>query len=435
MKRIFIVVSLCLVTGFSFAQKKAVKDAKSALSSNKFSEAKELIKSALTNAETAMDSETWKTAGDIEFKAADAEIDKEKLKGFDPNGKGGDEAVMYEGMYRMYQPYLKADSLGELPDEKGKIKNKVRKDIVKNFKIVYPYYPNAGVYYNQKDNLERASRMFEMYWKVPNLKIFTPKDVEELKMNVVDSTFQIIKYYAVITAIQAGDKTRSQQLIKDLIAEPYVQNSAYKESDPYELLTSEYLALGDTVNYIESLKMGATKFPSNQYFTVNLINQYITSGNKAKALDFLDQAIANSPDDRCMFISVKGSLFSETKEYDTAIKLYSDALTADQNCERALEGLGLVYVFQAQDMKESSAQLPRKEQVEADKKVTDLYQKGLPLLEKLYNIQVEKNDSKSNIKKTLQKLQNVYYNLSLLKVNKDKELSDVEAKLEELRYD
>lgn len=435
MKRIFIIVSLCLVAGFSFAQKKAVKDAKSALSSNKFSEAKELITPALTNPETATDPETWKLAGDIHFKAADAEIDKEKLKAFDPNGKGGDEAAMYEGMYRMYQPYLAADSLGELPDEKGKIKNKVRKDIVKNFKVVFPYYPNAGVYYNQNNNLERASRMFEMYWKVPKLNIFTPKDVEEIKMNIVDSTFQVIKYYAVITAIQAGDKTRSQQLIKDLIAEPYVQNSAYKESDPYELLTSEYLAMGDTINYIEALKTGATKFPSNQYFTINLINQYITAGDKTKALDFLDQAIANSPNDKCLFTSVKGSLYSETKDYETAIRLYSDALSSDPSCERSLEGLGLVYVFQAQDLKESSAQLSRKEQVEADKKTADLYLKGLPLLEKLYNIQVEKNDNKSNIKKTLQKLQNVYYNLSLLNVDKAKELKDVETQLEDLKYD
>ncbi len=435
MKRTFIVVSLCLVTGFSFAQKIAVKDAKTALSKNSFSEARDLIKPALTNPETAMDAETWKVAGDIEFKVADTEIDKEKLKAFAPNGMGGDEVAMYEGMYRMYQPYLKADSLGELPDAKGKIKNKVRKDIVKNFKIVYPYYPNAGVYYNKNENLDRASRMFEMYWKIPNLNIFTPKDVEELKQNVPDSAFQVIKYYAVITAIQAGDKNRSQQLIKDLIAEPYVTNSTYKESDPYELLTSEYLSMGDTINYIESLKSGANKFPKNQYFTVNLINQYITSGNKEKALNFLDQAIENSPNDKCLFTSVKGSLFAETKEYETAINLYNEALAADPSCERSLEGLALVYIFQAQDLKESSFQLSRTAQVEADKKTVDLYLKGLPLLEKLYNIQVEKQDSKSNIKKTLQKLQNVYYNLSSLNVDKAKELKDVEDQLEDLKYD
>lgn len=432
MKRIFLIASLCfLASGLTFAQKKAVKDAKSALGKDNYAEARELIKSAFTDPETKADPETWKLAGDIEFKSADKEIDKEKLKEFN-NNNGWDEPVLYEAMYQLYVPYLKADSLGQLPDEKGKVKNKVRKDIVKNFKIVFPYYPNAGVHYNMKDDLVKASELFEMYWNIPSLPMMTKADVAEL--NIVDSTFQIIKYYATITAIQAEQKDRSIKLLKRLIDEPYYPNSVQQESYPYELLASQYVQMGDSASFLEMLKQGAEKFPENQYFVTNLISEYINAGNMDAALDFIDRAITNGTND-CMFISVKASLYADKKEYDTAEKFYTDALSKDANCERSLEGLGLLYALQANEIRESAAQASRKEQVEINKKAADIYLKSLPFFEKLYDIQKAKNDSPSNIKKTLEKLEYVYYNLGFLNVNKEKELEKVQAELQELKYD
>ncbi|NDV67555.1 lipopolysaccharide assembly protein LapB [Dysgonomonas sp. 25] len=427
MKRIFLVASLCLLaSGATFAQKKAVKDAKAALGKDSFSEARELIKPALTNPETANDPEAWKIAGDIEFKAADKEIDKEKLKEFQPDKGGWNEAVLYEAMYNLYAPYLKADELGELPDEKGKKKNKVRKDIVRNLKIVLPYYPNAGIYYNSSDRI-KSSELFEMYWNIPQLPIFTEADKAEMK--IVDSTYQIIKYYATITAIQAEDKERSIRLLKRLIDEPYYANNTQKESDPYELLASQYYTMGDTVKFMEVLELGASKFPENNYFVSNLISEYISAGKMDKAMDFVDKAIANGTD-QCMFISVKASLFADKKEFDTAEQYYNEALSNDANCQRALEGLGLLYALRAQEIRESAYQAPRKEQIEINKKAEESYLKALPLFEKLYDLQKANNDAPASLKKTLQKLENVYYNLE-----KAEELAKVQAELETLKYD
>lgn len=434
MKRILLVVSLCLVaSGAAFSQKKVLKEVKSALDKGSFNEARELIKPALTDPETATSADTWKLAGDIEFKSADKEVDNERLKDFN-KGAGWNEEVLYTGMRNMIEPYLKADSLAQLPDQKGKVKNKVRKDIVKNITALYQYYPNGGVYYNQKSDTKNASAMFELYWTIPQMDIFTPEEAKAF--NTADSSFQIIKYYTIITALQSDDKDRTVKLLKKIISEPYIENATQKESDPYELLANEYITKGDTANYLEMLKVGSSKFPSNQYFTSNLINEYIKAGEKDRAIDFLDQVIATgSTSDICMFSSVKGSLYLDSKEYDKALEIYQSTLTNDPSCERSMEGLGLVYAFKAQDIKESIVNLSRKEQVEADKQTVDLYMKAMEQFEKLYNTQTERADSKSNIKKTLQKLQNVYYNLSLLNVDKEKELKDVDAQLEELKYE
>ena len=424
MKRSLLVITLCIFAGFSFAQKKAVKDAKSAMKN--VDEARELIKPALTNPETVNDPETWKIAGDIEYKAFDDERTLEMQK--EITGKGGNEEKMYIGLYNMYDPYIKADELGQIPNEKGQVKNKFRKDIVKNMRDGHRFYINGGVYYNEKRDFKRATDFFERYWALPSLAMF-----EDTKgdFNTQDSVYQTIKYYAVISSIQSADHDRSIKLLKKIIAEPYVQNSTYKESDAYELLASEYQQVNDSLAFVQVLNDGAKKFPGNKYFTPNLINEFIRGGKTAEAMAYLDQAIANDPSNTCELIGVKASLYAEQKNYASAEPAYLQAIAADANCEKALEGLGVLYILQAQDVKEKAGQTnSRSEQAQLDKQTADFYQKSLPYLEKYRDLLKARGaDFDLDIKPALMKLQNVYYNLSLLNIDKSAEYEAVQKEL------
>lgn len=424
MKRSLLVITLCIFAGFSFAQKKAVKDAKSAMKN--VDEARELIKPALTNPETANDPETWKIAGDIEYKAFDDERTLEMQK--EITGKGGNEEKMYIGLYNMYDPYIKADELGQIPNEKGQVKNKFRKDIVKNMRDGHRFYINGGVYYNEKKDFKRATDFFERYWELPSLAMFEDTKSD---FNTQDSVYQTIKYYAVISSIQSADHERSIKLLKKIIAEPYVQNSTYKESDAYELLASEYQQVNDSLAFVQVLNDGAKKFPGNKYFTPNLINEFIRGGKTAEAMAYLDQAIANDPSNTCELIGVKASLYAEQKNYASAEPAYLQAIAADANCEKALEGLGVLYILQAQDVKEKAGQTnSRSEQAQLDKQTADFYQKSLPYLEKYRDLLKARGaDFDLDIKPALMKLQNVYYNLSLLNIDKSAEYEAVQKEL------
>ncbi|GAB6009020.1 tetratricopeptide repeat protein [Dysgonomonas reticulitermitis] len=423
MKRTLLVLALCAFAGFSFAQKSAVKNAKS---SKDISEARTLIKPALTNPETMNDPETWKVAGDIEYKAFDDERTLEMQKQI--TQKGGNEEKMYEGLYNMYEPYIKADELGQLPDEKGKIKNKVRKDVVKNLRDGHRFYINGGIFYNEKQDYKKAADFFERYWELPSLAIFEDSRAD---FNTQDTTFQTIKYYAVISAIQSKDDARSIQLLKKLTAEPYVQNSTYKESDTYELLASEYQQVGDSVAYVNLLREGTQKFPSVRYFSLNLINEFIKGGKTDEAMSYLDEAIKNDPTNACELLSVKASLFAEQKDYAKAEPAYLQAVSTDANCEKALEGIGVLYILQAQDTKEKASQTTdRTTSAKFDRETVDLYQKALPYLEKYRDLLKAKNADKYDIRQILMKLQNVYYNLTLLNVNKNAEYDAVQKELE-----
>lgn len=444
MKKVVLITSLCMIAGFSFAQKKAVKQAKSSI--DKTAEARGYIKPALTDPETVNDAETWKVAGDIEFKSFEKEYENEMTK--DLTGKGGNEEIMYTGIYNMVDYYKKADELGQLPDEKGKIKNKFRKDIVKNFRVAHPMYINAGVYYNDKGveasragNEEqskafysKAADYFELYWDVPLLPMFAEEKEPLMEKNPrQDSTYQSIKYYSVISAVQSGDSEKSIRLLEKIIASPYLPNDVHLESDPYELLAVEYEKKGDSINYINTLKLGAQKFPKNKYFTPNLINAFIRAGQGTEAMNYLDQAIKNDPSSKCELLSVKGSLFATDLKYDDAVNAYKEALNADENCERALEGLGVLYVLQAQDLKEKAGQETNRQKIkELDAETVELYQLSLPLLEKFVASMKARGADSMDLRPGLVKLQNVYYNLSLLGVSKESELDAIEAEINAL---
>ena len=187
---------------------------------------------------------------------------------------------------------------------------------------------------------------------------------------------------------------------------------------------------GDTAKYIEILYEGADKFPKSKYFVPNLVNVFIREGNNEKAMQYLDTAIKNDPSNACDLNSVKGALLSESGNYAGAEEEYKKALQQDPNCERALEALAVNYILQAQNLKEVTATISdRKIQLENDKKSIEFYQLSLPYLEKFTNSLKERDGSKSEIDGALMKLRNVYYNLSMMGVDKSAELKKVEEEL------
>ena len=420
-KWLFLTVAVALLpVGTVFAQKSAVKDAKRALDKKDLTEARALIKQAISNPETMNDPDTWKVYGDIGNKAFDEERIKQAI------GQSANEKVMYDGLIESFNPYLKADSLGELPNEKGKIKNKVRKDVASVLKANHPFYINGGVYYNEQKEYKKATDFFEIYWKIPSLPMFAG----EGNVFQIDSTFQIIKYYAIITSIQAEDYDRSVNLLNRAIAEPFVENSAYTESDLYELLASTYIQKGDSSKFLEVLYAGAEKFPKSKYFIPNLVNVFIRQGDNAKAMDYLDVAIKNDPSNACDLNSVKGALYAEKGDYATAEIEYNKAIAQDPNCERALEALAVNYILQAQDLKELTSTLTdRQKQMENDKKTIEFYQKSLSPLEKYSTLLKTRNADKSELNQAYMKLRNVYYNLSNMGIDKSKELEEIEKEL------
>lgn len=419
-KILFLTMVAFLSAGSVLAQKSALRDAKRSLGRDDLNEARTLIQQAAAHEDTANDPETWKVMGDIGNKAFDNERTKAML------GQNANDKAMYDGLMESYHPYLKSDSLAELPDDRGRVRNRVRRDITSILLANHPFYINGGVYYNEQGDYSKAADFFEIYWDIPTLPMFE----DQSNAFVLDSTYQTIKYYAIITAIQAEDHQRALNMLERAANEPFIENSAYKESDIYELMASEYINLGDTTQYVETLELGAEKFPESKYFIPNLVNVFIRDGDSEKAMAYLDKAIENDPANACDLNSVKGALMAEAGDYQAAEAEYNKALAQDPKCERALENLARNFIIQAQELKEETALLTnRQQQVENDKITIEYYKQALPLLENLDTYLKERDATESEINNALLLLRNVYYNLSVLGVDKSAELKVIEDQL------
>ena len=419
-KFLFLTMIAFFSAGTLFAQKSAVKDAKRALGRDDLNEARTMIKQAVEHPETATDPETWKVWGDIGNKAFDLQRTNAML------GKSANDKVMYDGLMESYGPYVKADSLGELPDAKGKVKNKFRKDIAGILRANHPFYINGGVHYNDQKEYKKATDFFQIYWDIPSLPMFE----DQKDVFVLDSTYQTIKYYAIITAIQSEDHKRALAMLQRAAKEPFIENSAYKESDIFELMASEYINLGDSAKFLEILHEGAERFPNSKYFIPNLANVFIRQGETDKAIEYLEQALQNDPSNACDLNSVKGALLAEQGDFEEAEKEYNKALAQDPNCERALENIAVNYILQAQNLKEKTAMMTdRQQQVANDKITVEYYLKSLPPLEKFVELLKERNADPGILESALLKLRNVYYNLSAMGVDKSAELEVVEKEL------
>ncbi|WP_163319093.1 lipopolysaccharide assembly protein LapB [Dysgonomonas sp. 520] len=380
------------------------------MNSKEYSEARTIIKPALENPETANLPDTWKLAGDIEYDQFNNEVEVEMTSLV--TKKTVDEKKMYSGLLASYAPYIKADELAEQPDEKGKIKNKVRKDIAAKLKFAYPYFRNGGIINLNNKESKTAADFFEIYWNIPSLEMFNNKSDKEFFAKQ-DTAIQEVKYYAAISAINAKETDRALAMLKRITEEPFIENNVYELREVYELIADEYKKNNDSIAFTQALQDGAKKFPKSTYFIPNLINEYIKANRLDDALLYLDEAIKNDPANTCDFESVKASIYATRQDYEKATEYYTAAITADSKCERALEGLARNYMLQAQNLKSEALQTNRRTQTELDAKADDLYKKSIPLLESLRTLLNNRNASVDEKKQVLVLLRNAYYNLNM----------------------
>ena len=141
MKKVLLSVAVLMVSCVAFGQTKAVKEAKRQADAKKFAEAEQLINGALTNDETKNDANTWNVAGYIQQKINEDENTKAYLK------QAFDTVKMYNSTFKMFEYFNKCDELEQIPNEKGKIKIKFRKNNAATLKQNRPNLINGGVFY------------------------------------------------------------------------------------------------------------------------------------------------------------------------------------------------------------------------------------------------------------------------------------------------
>ena len=392
MKRVLFSMVLLMAVSFAFAQEKNVKEAKSIAGEVKpdFAKAEQLINEALTNPETKDNAATWDVAGYIQKRINEKEMENAYLR------KPYDTLKVYNSVLNMYNYYVKCDELAQIPNEKGKIKNKYRSANSKTILAERPNLINGGIQYFNLNKNDDALKYFAAYVDAATLPMMEKENLLEK-----DTILPQVAYYATLAADRVGDKDAvmkyAQYALKD------------KENGQFamQLLTDAYKAKGDTAKWVEKLQEGIVKFPENQYFFANLVDYYSSSNQNDKAMQFADDMLAKDPNNT-LYLYVKAYLYHNMKDYEKAIEFYKKTLDIDPAYAEACSNLGLVYLLQAQEYADKApADINDPNYATAQAEIKKFYEAAKPYYEKARELKPDQKDL------WLQGLYRVYYNLNM----------------------
>lgn len=350
------------------AQESVVKEAKSAKSDPV--KAAQIIEPALVDPSTANDPETWKLAGDFQK----AIYDDENMKLYLPGGQA-DTAKLYNSLAKMFEYYTKCDEVEQAKVQSGELKKpKLRKKLAKTLAAVRPNLTNGGSEAYNSGNYADALKYFGLYVDASQNPMFAE---EEAVKN--DTLNPLIACYAALAANSLDDKAA---VIK------YATIGKTHKEEGYRALMCLAEAYGkgeqtDSVKWLEVIKEGSEKFPTQEYFIGNLMDYYIQKGQVDTALSEIDAILAKN--ETPYFLYVKGVLQYEKKDYDNAIATFNSLIAKNDGfVGEAYSQIGNCYFFPAQELVEENSKISMDDPKYAanEAKIKELYEKAVPNYEK-----------------------------------------------------
>lgn len=419
MKRVlFILVSVLCFSGVSYAQqtekeiKQAMKDANAVLRNVKnqlesedgnINVAKSLIIKAMDNEYTKSNPDTWELAGDIYKQLFSNESFKSSRM------QAYDTVAMYDYLVKMYDYYNRCDSLQQIPNEKGKTSTSCRDRVASNLDGNRTEFINGGIFYfNHRRDYAKAYEIFSKYYEVcdmPMLKSYTENNPQYAEYS---------KQFAYFTTLSARMMEDYDKVLK--YCDLGVEDEENGEQC-YQFKCEAYQQLKDTVNWVKALQEGIVRYPTSDYYYMQLLVYYDNSGKMDEMEQFVNAMLEKDPD-KSYNHYVKGYLFQQQKKYKDAIEAYKNALEKDPNLIEANINLGLCYMFDANDYMESKSNVKfntpaYKEMIETEK---TYYKNALPLFEKVREL------APDDVNKWGLQLYSIYYKLGM-----NKEMDQIET--------
>lgn len=393
------------------AAQKIVKDARNEMEREDIVDkrgAKRLIDQAMKNDLIQDWDQTWYEAAQIYYHFYLQENNKSYRQ-----GTPYDTVGMYNYLSKFIEFAVRADSLQQIPDAKGKTKNEARTalkpDIIRNVNT----FINGGIFYfNNRSDYQQAYNMFDKYFSLAQLDL-----IKEDMAN--DETYKQYKTnFSYFPALAAYNLEQWENSLKyALIA---MDDEEYGETAT-EFACESYGALGDTVKWLETLKKGLVKYPTVDYYYSKLLNYYNSKDNMNDLEEFIKEMIKVDPSKAYNYY-VLGYIAYQNKDYDKAIEQYKLAIEKDPSLADAYNNLGLCYMQQAAiyDQENSKVDYRTAKGKEVQAKIKEYYQQALPYYVKMREL------APTEVSKWGLSLQGIYY---LLKMQP--ELNEIEKVLKE----
>lgn len=384
MKKTLLMAALVLACTSCFAQKSNVRKVNSYLGAEmpNFEAAREAIGEALVNEETMHQAETWYIAGTIGFK----EMEYLTLFGQnDPERRG--KAVTESYLY-----WLKADSIAMIPtlDKKGRevVDLKMRKKIADKMIKYYTQaeFCNYAQYLAGYDDNVATAEACRRHADLPGLAMFADnkKFAEQL---VKDTIYYDFLKYAANYYYKAEDYDMA-----------YAQAARLEEFAPYAATAYEYYydikkLQGDKEGARKVLEDAIEKFPEEQWFINNQINDLIVAQDTLGAIAFLEKAIARDPS-QSQYYHSKATLLSTLHRFDESFEFFEKAIAMDPTNADFYLNYAYAYSDKAtfiMNDADSNPTISNAEYAKARKLSDETARMALPYYQKAYELKHERS--------------------------------------------
>lgn len=327
-------LSVCLLAGFAAsAQADRIKDAEHMLKgyTPDYAGAYTVIQPALTNPETKNNVNAWYIAG----KAAAGKFDEVfKAQQMGQEVSADQKKIAGKSLGEAYKYYLTALPLDSIPDEKGKVKPKKSKDIIKELVGNYNYLTTAGNYCWEAGDGMGAYDVWELYLTLPD------NPVMQGKVSITPENMEMAGNMMFIQGLAMLDQKDFAKALKKFRD---ASNTPFDNQNIYVGGIQAAGQLDDNAAILEFAKKGYEKYgASNTLFISELINDRIQNKDYSGAHKYVTVALDSVTDNsvKSQLYDVLGVVYESEDKYDDAIDALNKAVACDDTNAKAFFDLG-----------------------------------------------------------------------------------------------
>ncbi len=301
--------------------------------------------------------------------------------------------------YNAFQTAIKLQEEEELSFFQRIFRSNQERRLQNAFDRLYGQFINDAVVKYERDDFSQAYNSFSKAIDVAD----SPFYLEPLDENIVFNTgFVATLAGNVEEALKYYNRAREMD---------------YDDVSLYILISDSYLQLGDSLRAENVLQEGFEKFPAENSILVELVNFYLESGKSEDALEYLQLAKEQEPDNPT-FHYAEGTLYERLNEPQKAVEAYKAAIEIEPDFFEANFNLGVYYYNQAVNLLQEAQDIT--DNVEYEKARDAAYDEmayALPYLERAHKSQPDNID-------TMETLRIIYYRL-----DREEELREMYEKL------
>lgn len=261
-------------------------------------------------------------------------------------------------------------------------KDRYKKEVEPKMSVIANLYLLRGAEYFNVKEFESALNDFERSIQISH------------KFGKTDST---ALYNAALASEKIKNYSKAAMYYEGLI------DIGYNEARIFHFLSEANLNLGDTAKALQAIMSGRKLYPRNQDLIIDELNFYLQSGETDRALNNLNEAISEMPDNAQLFFA-RGTLLDKQGEWEKARDAYLKALEISPNDFGSNYNLGALYFNKGVEYVDKAANYSESQVAEfkeAEQKSKSFFDLSLPYLEKA-------NELDPHDRATMTSLKNLY---------------------------